>query len=86
MKSNEVETTLKQLDSFHVNVKKLSKSMKVKDKGECHFYHEMHSNTRATCLNIMLPHTKVLETQNGAFGHPPSKEVPLGIPLLRGCT
>jgi len=33
MKSNEVGTTL-----FHGNVKNLSKKMKMKDKGECHFY------------------------------------------------
>jgi len=34
MKSSEVETTFKHLDSFHGNVKKLSKMMKMKYKGE----------------------------------------------------
>ena len=38
MKSNEVGTTLKHLESFHGNVKNLSKTMKMKHKGECHFY------------------------------------------------
>ena len=38
MKSNEGETTLKHPKSFHGNIKNLSKSMKMKNKGECHFY------------------------------------------------
>lgn len=38
MKSNEAKTTLKHPDSFHGNTKNLSKMMKMKDKGECHFY------------------------------------------------
>ena len=38
MKSNDGETTLKHPESFHGNVKNLSKRMKMKDKGECHFY------------------------------------------------
>ena len=37
MKYNEVGTTLKHLESIHGNVKNLSKRMKMKDKGECHF-------------------------------------------------
>ena len=40
MKSDEAETTLKHAESFHGNVKNLSKIMKTKDKGECHFYFE----------------------------------------------
>ena len=38
MKSNLVGTALKHLESFDGNVKNLSKRMKMKDKGECHFY------------------------------------------------
>jgi hypothetical protein len=38
MKSDEVGTTLKHPESFHGNVKNLSKRMEMKDKGECHFY------------------------------------------------
>jgi hypothetical protein len=38
MKSNEAGTTLKHPESFHGNVKNLSKRMKMKNKGECHFY------------------------------------------------
>ena len=38
MKFNEGETTFKHLESFHVNVKNLSKMMKIKNKGEYHFY------------------------------------------------
>ena len=38
MKSNEAGTTLKHPKSFHGNVKNLSKRMKMKNKGECHFY------------------------------------------------
>ena len=38
MKSNEVRTTLKHPESFHGNVKNLSKRMKMKNKGEYHFY------------------------------------------------
>ena len=34
MKSNEGENTLKHLESFHGNVKNLSKRMKMKNKGE----------------------------------------------------
>ena len=37
MKSNEVETTLKHLESFHGNVKNLSKMMKMKMKGNVTF-------------------------------------------------
>ena len=52
MKSNEGETTLKHPESFHGNVKNLSKRMKMKNKGE------LHINTRAIGLNIRLPHSK----------------------------
>jgi hypothetical protein len=38
MKSNEVGTTLKHPETINGNVKNLSKRMKMKDKGECHFY------------------------------------------------
>jgi hypothetical protein len=38
MKSNEVGTTLKHPETINGNVKNLSKMMKMKDKGECHFY------------------------------------------------
>jgi hypothetical protein len=38
MKSNEVGTTLKHPETISGNVKNLSKRMKMKDKGECHFY------------------------------------------------
>jgi hypothetical protein len=38
MKSNEVGTTLKHSETINGNVKNLSKRMKMKDKGECHFY------------------------------------------------
>lgn len=38
MKSSEVGTTLKHLETINGNVKNLSKWMKMKDKGECHFY------------------------------------------------
>ena len=38
MKSNEGETTLKHPETFHGNVKNLSKRMKMKNKGEYHFY------------------------------------------------
>jgi hypothetical protein len=37
MKSNEVGTTLKHPKTINGNVKNLSKRMKMKDKGECHF-------------------------------------------------
>jgi len=37
MKSDEVGTTLKHPESFHGNVKNLSRRMEMKDKGECHF-------------------------------------------------
>ena len=48
MKSDEAKTTLKHLESFHGNVKNLSKRMKMKDKGE------LHNNTRAIGLIIRL--------------------------------
>jgi hypothetical protein len=38
MKSNEVGTTIKHLETINGNVKNLSKRMKMKDKGQCHFY------------------------------------------------
>jgi hypothetical protein len=38
MKSNEVGTTLKHPKTINGNLKNLSKRMKMKDKGECHFY------------------------------------------------
>ena len=38
MKSNEVGTTLKHTETINDNVKNLSEGMKMKDKGECHFY------------------------------------------------
>jgi hypothetical protein len=37
VKSNEVRTTLKHLETINGNVKNLSKRMKMKDKGESHF-------------------------------------------------
>jgi hypothetical protein len=37
MKSNEVGTTLKHPETINGNVKNLSKRMKMKEKGECHF-------------------------------------------------
>ena len=58
MKSSEDKATLKHLESFDGNDKNLSKRMKMKDKGECHFYHELHINSRAIGLNIRLPHSK----------------------------
>jgi hypothetical protein len=45
MKSNEVGNTLKHPETINGNVKNLSKRMKMKDKGECHFYFK----------NLMLP-------------------------------
>jgi hypothetical protein len=42
MKSNEVGTTLKHLETINGNVKNLSKRMKMKDKGEYH--HEPGKN------------------------------------------
>jgi hypothetical protein len=47
MKSNEVGTTLKHPETINGNVKNLSKRMKMKDKGECHFYFK----------NLILPLT-----------------------------
>jgi hypothetical protein len=44
MKSNEVGTTLKRPETINGNVKNLSKRMKMKDKGECHFYLMVMSN------------------------------------------
>ena len=38
MKSDQAGTTLKHPESFHGNVKNLSKRMKMKDKGECLIY------------------------------------------------
>jgi hypothetical protein len=38
MKFNEVGTTLKHPETINGNVKNLSKRMKMKEKGECHFY------------------------------------------------
>ena len=38
MKFNEVGTTLKHPETINGNDKNLSKRMKMKDKGECHFY------------------------------------------------
>jgi hypothetical protein len=38
IKSNEVGTTLKHPKTINGNVKNLSEMMKMKDKGECHFY------------------------------------------------
>jgi hypothetical protein len=38
MKSNEVGTTLKHPETINGNVKNLSKRMKMKDKGECHYF------------------------------------------------
>ena len=37
MKSDQAGTTLKHPESFLGNVKNLSKMMKMKNKGECHF-------------------------------------------------
>jgi hypothetical protein len=39
MKSSEVGTTLKHPKTINGNVKNLSERMKMKDKGECHYYH-----------------------------------------------
>jgi hypothetical protein len=44
MKSNEVGTTLKHPETINGNVKNLSKRMKMKEKGECHFYFIMLKN------------------------------------------
>jgi hypothetical protein len=38
MKSNELGSTLKHPETINDNVTNLSKRMKMKDKGECHFY------------------------------------------------
>jgi hypothetical protein len=54
MKSNEVGTTLTHPETINGNVKNLSKRMKMKDKGECHFYFQ----------NLTLPLlTKVSEME-----------------------
>ena len=60
MKSNEVGTTLKHPEKINGNVKNLIKSMKMKDKGECHFYFK----------NLTLP----LNTREGTFLNSTSKE------------
>ena len=51
MKSNVIETTLKHPESFHGNDKTLSKMMKMKGEGECHFY---HLNENVKFLNITM--------------------------------
>ena len=38
MKSNEVGSTLKNPETINGNVKNLSKTMKMKDTEECHFF------------------------------------------------
>ena len=50
MKSNEVGTTLKHPETINGNVKNLSKRMKMKGKGECHFYFK----------NLILPLISIL--------------------------
>jgi hypothetical protein len=40
MKSNEVGTTIKHPETINGNVKNLSKRMKMKYEGECHFENE----------------------------------------------
>jgi hypothetical protein len=49
MKSNEVGTTLKHPETINGNVKNLSKRMKMKDKGECHFYLTLPLITTLSC-------------------------------------
>jgi hypothetical protein len=48
MKSNEVGTTLKHLETINGNVKNLSKRMKMKDIGEC------HENERYRRMSLLL--------------------------------
>jgi hypothetical protein len=50
MKSNEVGTTHKQPETINGIVKNLCKRMKMKDKGECHFYFK----------NLILPLISIL--------------------------
>ena len=60
MKSDEVGTTLKHLESFHGNAKNLSKMMEMKDKGECHFYFK----------NLTLPLGSIQEVSREHQGAP----------------
>jgi hypothetical protein len=53
MKSNEVGTTLKHPETINGNVKNLSKRMKMKDKGECHFLYLSFSSFYFK--NLILP-------------------------------
>jgi hypothetical protein len=55
MKSNEVGTTPKHPETINGNVKNLSKRMKMKDKGECHFYFK----------NLILPLITRVATMEG---------------------
>jgi hypothetical protein len=56
MKSNEVGTTLKHPETINGNVKNLSKRMKMKDKGECHFYFKNLTLPLITTLNCTPKH------------------------------
>jgi hypothetical protein len=63
MNSNEVGTTLKHPETINGIVKNLSKMMKMKDKGECHFYlnlsKRMKMKDKGEChfyfKNLILP-------------------------------
>jgi hypothetical protein len=59
MKSNEVGTTLKHPETINGNVKNLSKSdilLKMKDKGECHFYFKNLTLPLITTLSCTPKH------------------------------
>jgi hypothetical protein len=56
MKSNEVGTTLKHPETINGNVKNLSKRMKMKDKGECHFYFKNLTLPLITTLSCTPKH------------------------------
>jgi hypothetical protein len=55
MKSNEVGTTLKHPETINGNVKNLSKRMKMKDKGECHFYLPLITTLSCTPKHLTTP-------------------------------
>jgi hypothetical protein len=63
MKSNEVGTTLKHPETINGNVKNLSKRMKMKDKGECHFYFRVGEMEGVRQNNPQL-HTKTPYNSN----------------------
>jgi hypothetical protein len=56
MKSNEVGTTLKHPETINGNVKNLSKRMKMKYKGECHFYFKNLTLPLITTLSYTPKH------------------------------